>query len=80
MVLALANIVVFMNESKFKESTSVDFDLSARASVEKFLSRFEGMETILRERGVEVTEENAKGLTLEIWDELWREAKRRKYS
>ena len=79
-VLALANIVVFMNESKFKESTSVDFDLSARASVEKFLSRFEGMETILRERGVEVTEENAKGLTLEIWDELWREAKRRKYS
>lgn len=79
-VLALANIVVFMNESKFKESTSVDFDLSARASVEKFLSRFEGMETILRERGVEVTEEYAKGLTLEIWDELWREAKRRKYS
>lgn len=79
-VLALANLVVFMNESKFKESNLVDFDLSVRAGVKKFLSRFEGMETILRERGIELTEEYAIGLSLEIWDELWREAKQRKYS
>lgn len=79
-VLALANLIVFLNETKFSDDTTVDFDLSARSSVEKFLSRFEGMEGILRERGVVVTEEVAKGLSLEQWDELWREAKRRKYS
>jgi len=80
-VLALANVVVFLNEMKFSGAEpSLDLDLSARASVEKFLSRFEGMENILRERGVDVTEDYAKGLSLEVWDELWREAKRRKYS
>jgi MazG family protein len=79
-VLALANVVVFMNESKFSEGQPIDFDLAARGSVEKFLSRFEGMETILRERGNEVSEDFAKALSLEVWDELWRESKRRKYS
>jgi 2,3-bisphosphoglycerate-independent phosphoglycerate mutase len=79
-VLALANVVVFLNEMRFSGSEpSVDLDLSARASVEKFLSRFEGMENILRERGVDVTEDYAKSLSLDVWDELWREAKRRKY-
>jgi uncharacterized protein YabN with tetrapyrrole methylase and pyrophosphatase domain len=80
-VLALANVVVFLNEMKFAGAESpLDLDLSARGSVEKFLSRFQGMESILRERGVNVTEDYAKSLSLEVWDELWREAKRRKYS
>jgi 2,3-bisphosphoglycerate-independent phosphoglycerate mutase len=80
-VLALANVVVFLNEMKFAGAESpLDLDLSARGSVEKFLSRFQGMENILRERGVNVTEDYAKSLSLEVWDELWREAKRRKYS
>lgn len=78
-VFALTNVVVFLNETTFKNSGVLDFDLSARASIAKFLSRFEGMENILRERGVEVTEDYAKSLSLDVWDELWREAKRRKY-
>lgn len=78
-VFALANVVVFLNETSFKNSQALDFDLSARSSIAKFLSRFEGMEQILRERGASVTEEYAKSLSLEVWDELWREAKRRKY-
>ena len=78
-VFALANVVVFMNETAFKKGQSLDFDLAVRESVTKFLSRFEGMEAILRERGAEVTEEYAKTLSLDVWDELWREAKRRKY-
>lgn len=79
-VLALANVVVYMNEVKFTDGQGIDFDLAARGSVEKFLSRFEGMEMILRERGNEVSEDFAKALSLEVWDELWRESKRRKYS
>ncbi|MFZ9520183.1 MAG: 2,3-bisphosphoglycerate-independent phosphoglycerate mutase [Silvanigrellaceae bacterium] len=78
-VFALANVAVFLNETSFKSTQALDFDLSARASIGKFLSRFEGMEQILRERGAEVTEDYAKSLSLEVWDELWREAKRRKY-
>jgi bisphosphoglycerate-independent phosphoglycerate mutase len=78
-VFALANVVVFMNETSFKDSREVDLDLSARDSVAKFLSRFEGMEQILRERGAEISEEFVKTLSLEVWDGLWREAKRRKY-
>jgi MazG family protein len=78
-VFALTNVVVFMNETEFKESQSLDFDLSVRSSVAKFLSRFEGMEKILLERGAEISEEYVKTLSLEVWDELWREAKRRKY-
>lgn len=78
-VFALANVVVFLNETTFRSAQPLDFDLSARASVGKFLSRFEGMENILRERGAQVSEAYAQSLSLEVWDELWREAKRRKY-
>jgi len=78
-VFALANVVVYLNEAHFREAQQIDFDLSVRSAVDKFLSRFEGMENILRERGVDVTEEVAKGLSLGAWDDLWREAKRRKY-
>lgn len=79
-VLALANLIVYLNEKTFVDQAPVDFDLSARASTEKFLTRFQGMENIMRERGVDVTEEYVKALSLEQWDELWRETKRRKYS
>lgn len=78
-VFALTNVVVYLNQTHLKDGSELDFDLSVRASVAKFLSRFEGMENILRERGADVTEEYAKGLSLDVWDELWREAKRRKY-
>lgn len=79
-ILAMANLVVFLNEAGLSGSSDIDFDLVARASVEKFLTRFEEMETILRERGQEVTEQLAQSLSLDVWDELWREAKQRKYS
>lgn len=79
-ILALANIVVFMNESVLVDAVDIDFDLAARASAEKFLTRFEEMESILRERGQEVTEDYARSLSLQVWDQLWREAKQRKYS
>ncbi|MEY2988830.1 MAG: hypothetical protein RJB13_2351 [Pseudomonadota bacterium] len=79
-VLAMANLVVFLNQTILSESSPIDFDLVARASAAKFLTRFKEMETILRERGNEVTEQHAKSLSLEEWDELWREAKQRKYS
>lgn len=78
-VFALTNVVVFLNETTFKQAQTLDFDLSARESIAKFLSRFEGMELLMRERGFEVSEETVKGLSLQVWDELWREAKRRKY-
>jgi len=78
-VFALSNVVVYLNETSCKSAQVLDLDLSARAAVAKFLSRFQGMENILRERGAEVSEEYAKSLSLDVWDELWRESKRRKY-
>lgn len=78
-VFALANVVVFLNETIFKTDAAIDFDLAARESVAKFLSRFEGMEALLRERGHDVTEGAVKNLSLQTWNELWQEAKRRKY-
>lgn len=79
-VLAMANLVVFLNQTVLANTSPIDFDLVARASAAKFLTRFEEMETIMRERGLEVTEQHAKSLSLDAWDELWREAKQRKYS
>ena len=79
-VLAMTNLVVFLNQTMLADAEPIDFDLVARASATKFLTRFEEMESILRERGQKVTEEYAKSLSLETWDQLWREAKQRKYS
>jgi MazG family protein len=79
-VFAMANLVVFLNQTLFADTDSIDFDMVARASAEKFLTRFHEMETILRERGEDVTEQFAMSLSLDTWDGLWREAKQRKYS
>jgi hypothetical protein len=35
------------------------------------------MEKIRREQGVPLTEESAQTLNLEVWNNLWKEAKRR---
>ena len=74
---ALANVVTFLNQ---EHKTELSLDLLGRQTAQKFLNRFAEMEMIRSERGQNLTEESARALSLDEWNELWKEAKVRRYS
>ena len=51
----------------------------ARAAIQKFINRFLEMETIMRENGTFIDEESAKKISLDDWNNLWKQAKKRRY-
>ena len=78
-VYALSNIMTFIRENHEHTDAHFSLDLAARAAVQKFITRFQEMELILAEQGHLVTEESAKSLSLDTWNTLWQQAKKRKY-
>ncbi|WP_186645867.1 2,3-bisphosphoglycerate-independent phosphoglycerate mutase [Fluviispira vulneris] len=77
-VYALCNLVNFIKETR-SDAVTIDFDLIARASFQKFINRFDEMENIMLENKTPLDEESAKKLTLDQWNELWKKAKKRRY-
>ncbi len=77
-VFTLANLIAYLKDAH-PECESYDLDIAARQGVEKFVARFKEMEKIMQERGVPLTEDSAKGISLDAWNELWKEAKLRRY-
>ncbi len=78
-IFALANVVVH-SRLNLGAPDSLTFDAAARASTAKFVTRFQEMERIfIEEKGEPLTEETARSLPLEHWEELWSLAKARRY-
>lgn len=76
-IYALANLAVYLNQAGILEN--LDLDSWARSAVQKFTNRFATMEEILRERGEHLHADSAEPRSLDEWNELWKEAKRRRY-
>ena len=74
----LCNIIVYLN-STLSQTEQLDLDILARAGIEKFVVRFLEMEKIRSERNGPLTETSAKNMSLDAWNALWSEAKKRKY-
>jgi 2,3-bisphosphoglycerate-independent phosphoglycerate mutase len=79
-IYALANVIVYLNEQTKESDEVLNLDILARQSARKFLNRFEEMEKIQFENGHHLTEQSAKELTLDQWNQLWVSAKKRRYS
>lgn len=77
-IYALCNLVHFFKETR-KDAAHFDFDLIARAAIEKFINRFLEMEKIMLEKGSFLDEKLAKKISLEEWNDLWKQAKKRRY-
>ncbi len=77
-IYSLCNLVNFFKETR-NDAVTLDFDLIARASFQKFINRFNEMENIMLENKTPLDEESAKKLTLDQWNELWKKAKKRRY-
>ncbi|MCA2961939.1 MAG: 2,3-bisphosphoglycerate-independent phosphoglycerate mutase [Silvanigrellales bacterium] len=76
---ALANVVTWLNENRFEEAEAIDLDIAAREAGEKFVTRFAEMEAIRREQNAPLDEASAKALSLDAWNTLWKDAKKRRY-
>ncbi len=77
-VYALCNVVQFFKETT-EEAKHFDFDLIARAAIDKFINRFSEMEKICQEKGTPLTETSVKNISLDQWNDLWKQAKKRRY-
>lgn len=77
-VYALCNVVHFLKETR-SDAAHFDFDLIARAAIEKFINRFLEMEKIMLENGASLDEESVKKISLDEWNDLWKQAKKRRY-
>ncbi|APJ03213.1 2,3-bisphosphoglycerate-independent phosphoglycerate mutase [Silvanigrella aquatica] len=77
-IFSLCNLVNFIKETR-KDAEHFDFDLMARASCEKFINRFFEMEKIMLEKGAPLDEETAQKISLDQWNDLWSQAKKRRY-
>lgn len=75
-VYALCNVISFLRERSM-EGKHLDLDIAARNAFEKFVTRFSVMENIMQEQNTPLTEERAKTLSLDEWNNLWKQAKRR---
>jgi ATP diphosphatase len=62
--------------SCLENTHDVDLDLVTRQSIDKFIHRFTEMEKIYFKTQGKLTAEAAKQLSLERWNQLWREAKK----
>jgi MazG family protein len=78
-VYALANVVVH-SKLHLNPPDGFGFDDAVRKAVSKFLNRFAEMEVIyLETRQEQLTEERARELDLDTWNDLWKTAKKRRY-
>ena len=77
-VYALCNLVQFLKETNL-EAKNYDFDLLARGAIDKFINRFMEMEKIMEENGTPLSENSVKNISLEQWNDLWKQAKKRRY-
>ena len=77
-VYALCNVVQFFKETN-EGAKHFDFDLIARAAIDKFINRFKEMEKICLEMETPLTETSVKNISLEQWNDLWKQAKKRRY-
>jgi MazG family protein len=78
-VYALANVVVH-SKLHLNPPDGFGFDDAVRKGVAKFLNRFAEMEIIyLETKREQLTEEHARGLDLDTWNDLWKTAKKRRY-
>ncbi|WGL59225.1 MazG family protein [Pigmentibacter sp. JX0631] len=77
-VYALCNLVQFLKETNI-EAKNYDFDLLARGAIDKFINRFMEMEKIMEENGTPLSENTVKNISLEQWNDLWKQAKKRRY-
>lgn len=77
-VYALCNLVQFLKETN-KVAMHFDFDLIARGAIDKFINRFIEMEKIMEENGSPLSETTVKNISLEQWNDLWKQAKKRRY-
>lgn len=77
-VYALCNLVQFFKETN-AEAENFDFDLMARAAIDKFINRFLEMEKIMLENGSPLSETSVKNISLDQWNDLWKQAKKRRY-
>jgi 2,3-bisphosphoglycerate-independent phosphoglycerate mutase len=76
-IFALSNIATWFNQKGY----GIDLDICARQSAQKFLTRFECMENLfLQKYGKIIDEAAAKNLTLNEWNEFWKEAKKIRYN
>jgi tetrapyrrole methylase family protein/MazG family protein len=75
-IYALCNVVAFLRE-RSEVGKHLDLDIAARNAFEKFSARFSIMESIMQERNDPLTEERAKTLSLDEWNDLWKLAKGR---
>lgn len=77
-IFAMSNLVQFLKETT-EGCSQFDFDFIVRAAIEKFINRFFEMEKIMQEKNMQLTDETAKQLSLDNWNELWSNAKKRRY-
>jgi MazG family protein len=75
-IYSLCNVITFLRE-RTEAGKHLDLDIAARNAFEKFVTRFSEMETIRKEQGQPLTETDARALTLEEWNDLWKGAKHR---
>ena len=78
-VYALANVVVH-SKLHLNPPDGFGFDDAVRKAVSKFLTRLAEMDVIyLETRQEQLTEERARALDLDTWNDLWKTAKKRRY-
>lgn len=76
-IYSLCCIFIFLRKT-YPDAASLSLDLAARGAIDKLVNRFYEMERMAHEKNQPLTEESAKALSLDAWDNLWREAKRRR--
>lgn len=77
-IYSLCNLVSFFKETR-NDASHLDFDLIARAAIDKFINRFFEMEKIMLEKGITLNKDFAKKISLVEWNDLWKQAKKRRY-
>ncbi len=73
-IYALCNVIAFLRE-RSEVGKHLDLDIAARNAFEKFTTRFSVMESIMLEQEDPLTEDRAKTLSLDEWNDLWKLAK-----
>lgn len=78
-VFSLSNLSVFLDSKRPAADPPLQLDLAAREACSKFVSRFRTMEELMQERGDPLSAERASMMSLDEWNRLWSDAKKRRY-
>lgn len=73
-IYSLCNLITFLKERHGMDK-ELCLELSARNSIEKFITRFKKMEFISKNKNKSLSKEVALSLTLDQWNELWEQTK-----